>query len=140
MILIGRGLDLGEKGTGESEQGTGEAEAGPGSWERNLDREDDLLEREAKPEEPVRSGQGRRSGNVEASSEGKSWSDGAKRKRTCAVLRVRGKGKRSGREAEAGAKRKRSESGGGTGEKRESVEGSRASKDLDNPIFPVTIA
>ena len=60
--------------------------------------------------------------------------------RTCAVLRVRGKGKRSGREAEAGAKRERSECGGGTGEKRESVEVSRASKDLDNPIFPVTIA
>ena len=78
--------------------------------------------------------------NVKASSEGKSWSDGAERKRTCAVLRVRGKGKRSGREAEAGAKRERSECGGGTGEKRESVEVSRASKDLDNPIFPVTIA
>ena len=89
MILIGRGLDLGEKGTGESEQGTGEAEAEPGSWEWNLDREDDLLEREAKPEEPVRSGQGRRSGNVEASSEATSWSDKARRKRTCAVLRVR---------------------------------------------------
>ena len=58
----------------------------------------------------------------------------------CAVLRVRGKGKRSRREAEAGAKRERSECGGGTGEKRESVEVSRASKDLDNPIFPVTIA
>ena len=31
MILIGRGLDLGEKGTGKREQGTGEAEAEPGN-------------------------------------------------------------------------------------------------------------
>ena len=78
--------------------------------------------------------------NVEASSEGKSWSDGAKRKRTCAVLRVRGRGSEAEGNAEAGAERERCECGGGTVGKRESVEVSRASKDLDNPIFPVTIA
>ena len=137
MILIGRGLDLGEKGTGKSEQGTGEAGAEPGSWERNLDREDDLLEREAKPEEPVRSGQGRRSGNVEASSEGKSWSDGAERKRTCAVLRVRGKGKRERSESEEA----RSEATRRSAKRSQNArEGEAGAHDPNNPIFPVTIA
>ena len=137
MILIGRGLDLGEKGTGESEQGTGEAEAEPGSWERNLDREDDLLEREAKPEEPVRSGQGRRSGNVEASSKGKSWSDGAERKQTCAVLRVRGKGKRERSESEEA----RSEATRRSAKRSQNArEGKAGAHDPNNPIFPVTIA
>ena len=83
MILIGRGLDLGNKGRGNREQEKRKQNPGPGNetWDRGSDLE-----------------------NVKASSEGKSWSDGAERKRTCAVLRVRGKGKRSGREAEAGPK------------------------------------
>ena len=112
-------MEIREQGRVNREQEKRKQNPGPGNetWDRGSDLE-----------------------NVKASSEGKSWSDGAERKRTCAVLRVRGKGKRSGREAEAGAKRERSECGGGTEEKRESVEGSRASKDLDNPIFPVTIA
>ena len=75
MILIGRGLDLGKKGTGKREQGTGEAKAETESWERNLRPGKDLK-------------------NVKASSKAKSRSDGAERKRTCAVLRVRGKGRK----------------------------------------------
>ena len=43
MILIGRGLDLGKKGTGRREQGTGEARAGTEPWdERPVTERSDL--------------------------------------------------------------------------------------------------
>ena len=78
--------------------------------------------------------------NVEASSGGTSWSGVTEAKADLCGFEGARKGKRSGRDAEAGAERERSESVGGTEEKRESVEESEAARDLDNPIFPVTIA
>ena len=108
-----------------------------GAGNETWDREDDLLEREAKPEELARSGQGRRSGNVEASSEGKSWSDGAERKQTCAVLRVRGKGKRERSESEEA----RSEATRRSAKRSQNArKGKAGAHDPNNPIFPVTIA
>ena len=72
MILIGRGLDLGEKGTGESEQGTGEARADLGAGNGNRNPWKKVCER--------KKNERKNGGCLGRTAEGKP---------TCAVLRVR---------------------------------------------------
>ena len=117
MILIGRGLDLGEEGTGRREKGTGKAEAGakakaggragtqPETWPGTI------CEKRKR-----RLSQGR-SENVRGKRK-QTWSVSGRDPNLCGFEGARqGKRRRSeSREARSGADR------------------------LDNPIFPVTIA
>ncbi len=61
--------------------------------------------------------------------------------RTCAVLRVRGKGRRSGANQRSRSKEKPSEAARGSAKRSQNAsEGKAKASHLDNPIFPVTIA
>ena len=118
MILIGRGLDLGEEGKGNREKGKGEAEseAGRQRGRRNLEPE------RPEPKTSEEMVCGRMSEERLKAAMVRRW----KGTPTCAVLRVRGK-----------AKGEASESGAEASAKRERV---NTEAEPNNPIFPVTIA